>query len=493
MTLTPYPLEGFGGINLSVDPVELGFNGAIDALNIDLDRLGRVRSRDGYDEFIATKSPTTMTPFYKTDGTRQLLIGIGGTTGVEVYNTAGTLVTSHGFTAASKAPGFARAGTPGSEKVYISNGEDDLVSWDGTAFATIAPAVLAGRYLAVHPADGRLASAVIVNPLAFPSRVHFSNQPTTSAPSAVETFGADDYVELAAGDGEVIKGMVAWQNDLYVFKGSKFFVFYGQSEGRADDGSVITNFNYRTVDTGIGAVSDTAICAGRDGVYFLDKTGLYRTTGGPPTLLSFPVDPIFSGRRPAAYGGGVADPARLDNFASVFFFDDRVYVAFTGTGASTNNYTLVYDPRLDSWTLYDLKARMFSSFAITGTDSPELLFRHSSGGIMRYGPAYTTDDGVAIPTRYQTGFSDFGSPVREKTIRETEVVGTGTVSVDWTNRFDSVASGQNVTLGSSVPERKLQRRAEVGELLSLYLSGSSPYVVHRIVPMLREAGKVGVR
>ncbi|MBW3593776.1 MAG: hypothetical protein KY396_08780 [Actinobacteria bacterium] len=48
--MQPYaqqPVVEFGGLNLRDDPQEVGWQGAIDLLNIDLDRRGRVRQRDG--------------------------------------------------------------------------------------------------------------------------------------------------------------------------------------------------------------------------------------------------------------------------------------------------------------------------------------------------------------------------------------------------------------------------------------------------------------
>ena len=56
--LHPYPLEDFSGLNLVDDPEEVGFTGAVDLLNIELDQRGRVRSRDGFLKTTASAGST---------------------------------------------------------------------------------------------------------------------------------------------------------------------------------------------------------------------------------------------------------------------------------------------------------------------------------------------------------------------------------------------------------------------------------------------------
>jgi hypothetical protein len=58
-------------------------------------------------------------------------------------------------------------------------------------------------------------------------------------------------VDLTPNDGEVITEWRVGAATLFVFKQTKFFVFYGNST----DGSGNPVFNYRSVDLGVGAVA----------------------------------------------------------------------------------------------------------------------------------------------------------------------------------------------------------------------------------------------
>jgi hypothetical protein len=81
-----------------------------------------------------------------------------------------------------------------------------------------------------------------------------------------ETFGANNYVDLTPGDGEHVNRLVAWGGDLYAFKDTKSFVFYGNSV----DSSGNPVFNYRTVAVGAGLASGAAHAIAPEGIYFLD-------------------------------------------------------------------------------------------------------------------------------------------------------------------------------------------------------------------------------
>ena len=109
-----------------------------------------------------------------------------------------------------------------------------------------------------------------------PSHVYFSDAGTP------ETWTTTNFLQLTPGDGETIQACVAWKDFVFVFKESKFFVFYGNSV----DATGNPIFNYRAIEAGVGACNVRAWAAGRDGLYFVDRKGVYRTTGGEPELLS---------------------------------------------------------------------------------------------------------------------------------------------------------------------------------------------------------------
>ena len=251
-------LDTFGrGLNLAAKEDAVQPGEAIDLLNVEFTNVGGRPQRDGYGAFTSsplTNAATSLAPFYQTTGTKQLLAGCG--TRLEALNTSGAVVASStGLTTGTWS--FVRFSAPGSEVAYAGNGKNLLYKWDGSTWASVANSPKA-RYLAVEAADNRLVAAgfddsATGGPTAsqtYTSRVWFSD---AGAPT---TWGANNYIDLTPGDGQLIQGMIAWREFVFVFKETKFFVFTGTSTDSA--GNPI--FNVRTVDAGIGLASSGLVC-----------------------------------------------------------------------------------------------------------------------------------------------------------------------------------------------------------------------------------------
>jgi len=421
MAYTSFAFQGFGkGLNLADKPDAVDPGECIDALNVLFTDRGAITQRDGYDNFTSaalTNRPASLEPYYKTDGTRQLLAGCG--TRLEALNISGGVVAS----ASALTDGtwdFARFGSPGSEVAYAGNGKNLLRKWDGAAWTSVANSPKA-RYLSVLAVDqgNRLVAAgfddsATAGPTAsqaYTSRVWFSNA------GAPETWGANNYVDLTPGDGENIQGVVVWGEFCFVFKETKFFRFYGTSTDSL--GNPV--FAYETIDTGIGLASPRAVALGRDGVYFMDRAGLYRTTGGTPERLSDLIEPLWLGGESNYYQGGIIAHSGITNCAMTYH-QERVYLAYPTVSA--NNRVLVYDPAYNWFSLYDIPASVMTVFRIGS--QPEMVFGYASGSnhVGRHSSSYSNDDGIAITSRWRSGWFDLGMP-DVKRIRETKIWGTG--------------------------------------------------------------------
>ena len=284
----PFPAEGFGGgLNLrdGVDVVEA--SQAIDAMNVLFSTRGAVGQRSGYAKFTTAEGTNrydSLSAFYKSDGTKQIIAGAG--------NRLEALTSVGGISASTSAPSanphfFQRFGGPTGEHIYIANGVDALRRWDGTSFTspTFSGTTPNGKFLGLSSTDNRLVNARFVGTVAGmnPSTVRFSMEGDPL------TWQATHYEDLTPGDGEEITGIASWRDLIFVFKQSKFFVFYGQSVD--DDGDPV--FNYRPVDAGVGLVSPRALAVSEQGVYFLDRTGLYFTAGGRPERVSDIVESLL--------------------------------------------------------------------------------------------------------------------------------------------------------------------------------------------------------
>jgi hypothetical protein len=487
MPYSPVAVPGFGGLILYPDPQEVGTQNAVDLLNVDLDLRGRVRSRDGFAAFTASAAASRLndlTPFYKANSTtRQLLTSSNAGSFYRAYSTAGAIVAdqSLGVSEIFNAD-FTRFGGPSAEVSYATSSAgspttnsqaNDVYKWDGAAWTAATGVRLggAGNYpmmLDVVAAENRLVGA-FVNSAS--SRVGFSGAGTP------ETWGANDYVDLTPGDGERITAIVSWRELVVVFKKTKYFVFTGSSV----DGTGNPVFNYRPVNTGVGAIARLCATATPNGVYFLSARGIYRTTGADPVLVSRDIDPIFRGSSSSLYLGGVVNHAAIEQ-CRLAWHDERLFFSYPSGSATVNDRTLVFDPETNQWLLWDLAPNSMTSFRVG--DAAELVFTYASGSnhIGRHSSAYTTDDGTAITSRYQSGFYELGQPGQDTYTRYTRLWGSGapTLSV-FTDYGTTDAVAAAVTLGTSPTVAEgYHQKAYKGRLFSHKLSGTTPWLVSNL-------------
>jgi hypothetical protein len=446
----PYPVVPFrsfgGGLNLRDRTDSLDESQALDVLNVLFTERGSVKQREGYAKFTSSEGTNrydSLSAYYRTGSANQIVAGAGNR--LEGINVSGGIVASS--TAPTASPHyFARHGTPTAERLYIANGTDTVRYWDGSAFTTPAytGTTPTGRFLAVQSPDNRLVCARTATNT---SRVLFSDSGDPSI------FGANNYVDITPGDGEPIMGLIAWREYLFAFKETKFAVFYGNST----DSTGAPVFNYRLVNTGIGLAASRALCAGRDGVYFLGREGVYSTTGDAPTLLSDLVDPLFHGNPSIYFKSNTLNPAQI-TLAAMDWYDERLYLSLPTGSATANDLTAVYDPQYRWWSLYSLPMSDLCVFRISSRD--ELVFAYASGTkhLARYyeGSGYTADDmsttgtgGSAITARWRSGWFDYGSS-DVKTIRETKLWGSGTPNIVLYHDFrDAGTNPVPVVLSSS--------------------------------------------
>lgn len=444
--LTPIAHPGFGGgLNLAVQPDAVAATEAIDLLDVTFTEEGAVRSRDGFG--LLTGAPGTnrydsLAFFQTTGGVNQLVCGAGNR--LEALSSSGAPVAS-ATTPTASPHFFARFGGPGAEVLYCANGTDSLRQWDGTAFSTPAWTGTSptGRFVSVTPWDNRLVNARRAGSAAAnsPSTVLFSDTADTGAPL---NWSANNWVEVTPGDGEEIMGMVAWREYLFVFKESKFFVFYATIT--ASDGT--PEFSYRPVDTGIGLCAPRAVCAGNDAVYFLNRRGVYRTTGGPPELVSGKIDPFFLGGTSDFFRSNQWNTGAIEA-AAMTWHREQVYLAVPTGGSVTNNRLLVFDTKRGWWSLWSIKAGALVSWAVQAQN--ELVFAYASGAnhVGRCGPAFSNDAGSPIAARWLSGFFDYGDS-EVKSLRELKLAGQGRVMAGVAVDYRSGAKSRHVDFGSGL-------------------------------------------
>jgi hypothetical protein len=453
-----------GGLNLRDKADVVSDSEAIDLLNVTFTERGAVKQRDGYSDLTGsslTNRVDSLGLFSTTSGTRHLIAGCGSR--LEAINTSGAVVASQ--TGLVGGPyTFARFAAPGSEYVYCANGSNVTLRWDGATWTTgAASATVNGVAAQNMPKPGAVCITSNTNRLVStaygtgttsgpgalasnPSRVHFSNVGT---PETWETDGTAgrgaNFIDLTPGDGEEVMAAVTWRELTFVFKQSKFFVFYGESI--QSNGTPI--FNYRAVTTGIGLAAKQAVCVAREGVYFMSRQGVYLTNGGEAKLVSDKVKPIWD-QNPEVYFQSLPLNLAQLPLCRMAWHNEQVYLAYPSGIATANDRVLVYDTQHQWWSLYDLPASALISFQ--RSDQPELTFGYSTGNnrIGRLVANQTIDlTATTITSRFQSGWGDYGSPA-VKFVRETRLWGTGAITVSFfTDYHTTPTSYGTVILGTT--------------------------------------------
>ena len=497
MAYQSFPYMGFGrGLNLrdkpdTVDPAE-----AIDALNVTFTERGAIETRRGYDK-IVDSGIISLGSYENIAGSKRILTLEDGL--LRAFSTTGTEIDDCGSLSDSDgAFSYAAYGTPSSERVYASNGTD-VFYFDGSTFTnpnSSSVVVPKGETLVVQATDNRLVSTGFLGgsdgpagATTSPSHVWFSD------PGDPTTWGANNYVQLTPGDGEKIMGAIAWRELVFVFKESRFFVFYGNSV--AGDGTPI--FNYRPVEGGAGLAARFGIAATPNGVYFVGKDGLYVTTGSSAQKVSDPVEPLWTGNASDYFTGGTISNLSATSMTSL---DSVLYVAYTTGGPAQR--VLVYDTEAGWFSLYNFPAKYIHAFDGSVWFGDAALFEHKN--------SYTDDDGTAITARWRSGWLDFGSP-DVKALRASKMWGRGEIATSVATDFEAT-SGPSIPISFSLdaiapqwntstwggttwategelrPEQR--RRAERGTTFSFTISGLAPWAFHRVTHQIRQVRQPGI-
>lgn len=475
-------IERFPGLDLRADPGDAP--GALVATNVVLDG-GMVRSRDGFAalqsgvasdrvKFLHAHSNSGLVT---ADG-HLIVAATNGASGPvyarDVFGTTLASTTLPGVVSSGYATA-ATIGTASATYTYIVDtfGTGPVRRWDGTSWTSPGGMPASISIFTKSPADNRLVACDLLT-----SKVSFSD------PGLPETWGANNFVRVTPGDGEVIQGAAVYNNLLIVFKSTKFFVFYGNSTDAI--GSPI--FNYRTVATGIGiegasnyAANSTAV--GPDGVYFQSTDGIYLTNGGAPVKISAALDPFYDSLRRVSpywpFGRWVL------GLSQMVVFKGRLHVTQGWfDGVTQGDITFVYDIASRTWSAWNFPP--YPTPLSWGLESWNGLLVFGVGQAVLYqAPGVVADTisgvGTNFTSTYRMPFETYGSP-GEKRLRDTVIEGIGTPTVRWSKDWGSLVTGSAVTLGTSPAiATGRQRLAIRGREFSLQLGATSgSWTVNRV-------------
>lgn len=310
MALKKATIERFDGLNLRDDLIgERSGVHAIDLLNVDFDRNGRVRARDADDAWASLVGNNLVEGLYPThtslsgstgdQGGLMAFSDTGASQTLEVINDLGTVTTIGTFGGSSdRVTSVAQFGTTTATTTYIASHGIGLTGATVQKFngSTLSAGTGKPKYVAVSPRSNRLAQAHYVAAADAPGGANGSRHTVFfSDEGAPDTYTATNFVVLTPGDGEEITEMVTFRDYLIVFKQTRMFVFYSES---VDDAGLV-EFNYREISLGdtipVADMGKSRVTVGDDAVYFSASHGIYRTTGGAPEEISTAIRPLWDG------------------------------------------------------------------------------------------------------------------------------------------------------------------------------------------------------
>lgn len=466
MTETPFVVDRFGGLNLYDDPQEVGASAAVAMLNGDLDQRGRLRSRDGSTGVTAASSNTQVSMGYYNGASAEFLVATEAGTLVPYNLTAGTTGATQSVLTNPSNTSYARFGDPSNQRLYVAAA--GLFRWNGTAWTTVTtPLSSPATQVAVTANDNRLAVSDGIDTIFF------------SDAGAPETFGANNFVRLWPGDGEQIRAMVRWRDYLFVFKQTKFAVFTGTSI----DSSGNPVFNYRAVDTARGVYGAGQATAGNEGVYFCDPTGIYLTSGDAPTYISRQVEPWL---KAGTFG---TLPTIAMTSVSLNYRERRLYVTYAN---GTSGVTLVLDPALGAWLVWQRGATCMASIPTSSTFRGLYFGDFSSKRIAKIDSTVATDLGSSFSWSYTSGAYDVSGNNRVAVTRESALWGTGTATMQVANDLGSFDTGSALTLGvSPAVLQSWQQIDREGTYWQHKLSGTGAATINRLthyISFIKAAG-----
>lgn len=489
MSFQPADFPGFGGLDLR-DPEDA--QGSPDLLNVQFTAQRGVLSPSPGGTLIGSLDHYYPNAMYYSEATSRLFVaGVGtglSTNYVRAETTGGTSTAATTSYGAGPVPwsivDCSGKSTP-TPNTYLANGTDYLVRYYSgtlttlsascstktsaeTTFSAYSRAAPKPRALCVQWPDRRLVAAGVA---VGPNGASSGGDPTStvwfSQPGNAEQWDETDYVDLG-WDGQSISAAVSWGGHVFVFKKTKFFVFYGNSV----DSTGGTVFNYRTVDNAFPG-NDADITVGNiavapDGLYIWTSQGVFFTSGGTPRLISDPIQRMFtstvSGYSPTTTSIGTVGSGT----GGAFYHKGTIY--FTGIGALGTYWYVLQDGQWSRW----------NALGYGLATNSNTLYTAGLTGIYSISNATVP----ANASHYVSPYSAYGEPKAEKHVRATELHGTGTVTLAWGKDLQTHGTAETVAMSSGIGHARTGAR---GRVLSFKIASTNAaaWSVNRVVPLIQ--------
>lgn len=458
-----------GGWNLRADAFQLGQNESPDMRDMTVEIGGGFVQRNVVVPFASGPVPATVENFwsYTTPTVTQV---VAATSTHLYYSTGGA------WTAA--ATGFNPANKPRAavfnNNLYLVSGSSASARWTGTTLTALGTAwneTIGGE----NPTEGNMPSARYICSHMGRVFIAYTTESGTDHPcrirwshvNAPESWRQEDFIDIDLGkNGDVITGIVEFNQRLYIYKNNSISILTGYSTA---------NFAVTTISEDIGAVSQEAIQVSDVGLFtFSWPQGVYldRTGTGPY--------PIFDKLFPLTRDGFI-DSVYRDQI-SMGWINQMLWCSIPYE-SPTNSLVLVYNPWIyknrylrflqGPWYPYSLAINNYVTQFQPGGPTLYLASQAGTGNIGQLEQQGSVDNWAGTPTPinsyFKTRWVDLGSPSVVKRWRHPDVAmrtpGDETVTVEVCRDYDNSAVYKTFTLSPPPLQRGM-----------VWSGGASPWI-----------------
>lgn len=416
-----------GGINTKTNPLILRDTEFELLVNYDLDELGSIKKRKGYDVFASQPTDDKrVLGLYQytnttssTETTQVMVIDKGNNANTIIYyNNAGTWTASKSNdTYAATITNFNRYRfATFVDYLFRVNGRDSVATSkdvNGGIWGAInAPGTITPAFIAVFKDRVYVANDVGTSG----SRMYFSSLPSSGSITWDTT---NDYVDVNPDDGDEITALENNGNRLLVFKTRALYRWdYGQTEadrligiGTKSQESVKTNF-----DLGI--------------TFFANPKGIFAYTPASlrPRLISRKIQKWINAVPAADWNDVVAE---VDEDHYYCYLSDSITVPGVGDNGEDRTFTnvmAVYTISLDAWTIYSLHTKWRFANRLIQSSAEDIYFGSHEGRTYKWLSGNEDDSGgtsenSAVPISAEAITKEHLLTYPEKTmVREFDII-----------------------------------------------------------------------
>lgn len=255
------------------------------------------------------------------------------------------------------------------DKVYIVNGENGLLEWDGDSLTEVPGPPTGSKF--VRAFSDRL---FVGSSLMGPDAVAYSDLFDPTVWKDMET-EIDNLIDISPGDDQWITGIVRTRDQLTFFKSHSTYYLFGYDP---------YEWELIRVADGVGCIAPDSVVEIDARTIWLSDRGIYLDDGRNFQRIGARVQPFINKLTREQQEKAVATKAGWHYY---LFFPDTPYGCVA----------LIYNVRLDAWSYWELGVDIKSVAAMNlPLDEPGWLAGDANQALIYWGEQGGTDDGKGI-------------------------------------------------------------------------------------------------